>query len=165
MDPDACRSRRKPGATNRKISKFSGLEFVDRGVLRFDELGAIDGKGLVHDLAQFLSQYDGNGSRIAGVNRNRKRTGVTIIAVNGAVRFPNAVGMAGGMIVVTNEENFCPEICVQSVLGLNHREVIAGRDNAAVQNDEVCVPGRKNNCLLRAAAEGDAGQQNGGVIK
>jgi len=51
MDPDACRSRRKPGATNRKISKFAGLEFVDPGVLRFDELGAIDGKRLVHYLA------------------------------------------------------------------------------------------------------------------
>jgi hypothetical protein len=73
--------------------------------------------------------------------------------------------MAGGMIVVPNEENFCPKILVQRVLGLNNREIIAGRDNAAVQNDEVGVPGRKNNCLLRAAAEGDAGQQDGGVIK
>ena len=73
--------------------------------------------------------------------------------------------MAGGMIVVPNEENFCPKIRVESMLSLNNREIIAGRDNAAVQNDQVGVPGRKNYCLLRAAAEGDAGQQDGGVIK
>src|SRR5207253_3538413 len=116
-------------------------------------------------LAQFLSQNDGNGARVLSVNRDRKRTGVPVVAVNGAVGFPNAVSMAGGMIVVSDEKDFCPEILVERVLGLNNRQIIAGRNDAAVQNDEVGVPGRKNNCLLRAAAEGDAGQQDGGVIK
>jgi len=134
-------------------------------VLRFDELRAVDGKRLVHDLAQFLSEYDGNGSRIARVNRNRKRTGVTIISVNGAFGFPNAISMAGRMIVVTDEENFCPKIRVQSVLGLNHRQVIASRDNAAVQNDQLAFAGRENDCSLRTATEGDTRQQDGGVIK
>src|SRR5205823_10147700 len=158
MGPAAFPFRRKTGATNPKISKFAGLEFVELGVLRFDELRAVDGKRLVHDFSQFLSQNDGNGARVTRVNRNLKRAGVPIVAVNGAFGFPNAVSMAGGMIVVTDEKNFCPEILVERMLSLNDRQIIAGRNDATVQNDQVGVPGRENDGLLRAATEGDAGE-------
>jgi hypothetical protein len=69
------------------------------------------------------------------------------------------------MIVVTDEKNFCPKILVECVLGPNHREIIAGRNNATVQNDKVGFPGGENDCLLRAATKSDAGEQDGGVIR
>src|SRR5437016_577882 len=51
------------------------------------------------------------------------------------------------------------------VLRFNNRQIIAGRNDATVQNDQVGVPGRENDGLLRAATEGDAGEQDGGVIR
>jgi hypothetical protein len=34
--------------------------------------------------------------------------------------------VAGGMIGVTHEKNFCPKTLVQSMLGLNKCQIIAG---------------------------------------
>jgi len=99
------------------------------------------------------------------VNRDRKRTGVPVVAVNGAVGFPNAVSMSGGMIVVTDEENFRPEILVERVLGLNNGQIIAGRNDTTVQNDKVGIARGKNDGLLRAAAKGNASEEDGGVIR
>jgi hypothetical protein len=51
------------------------------------------------------------------------------------------------------------------VLGLNNRQIIAGRNDATVQNDQVGIARGKNDGLLRAATESDAGEQDGGVIR
>jgi len=73
--------------------------------------------------------------------------------------------MTGGVIVITNEEDLCPKILVQCVLGSNNGEIIAGRDNATIQHDEITVIGGEDDGLLRAATESDAGEEDGGVIR
>ena len=69
------------------------------------------------------------------------------------------------MIVVSNEKDFCPKILVERVLGLNNCQIIAGRNDATVQNDKVGIARGKNDGLLRAATEGDAGEEDGGVVR
>ena len=69
------------------------------------------------------------------------------------------------MIVVTNQENFRPEILVQLMLISHDGQIIAGRNHATVQNNEIIFAGRKNDSLLGATAEGDAGEEDGGVIR
>src|SRR5205085_10633333 len=71
----------------------------------------------------------------------------------------------GRMIVVSNEENFRPEILVQLVLVFDYGQIIAGRDHAAVQDDEIGFTRGKDDRLLRATAQGDAGKKDGGVIR
>ncbi len=104
----------------------SALEFVNFCLLRFNELGAVDRKWLVQNFAQFLRQNNGDGASVSSVNRDGKRAGITVGAVDGAVGFPHAIGVAGGMIGVTHEKNFCPKTLVQSMLGLNQCQIIAG---------------------------------------
>src|SRR5205807_4513805 len=69
------------------------------------------------------------------------------------------------MIVITHQKNFCPETFVQRMLSLNNGQIIAGRDHTAVQNDEVTVARRRNNGLQGATTDGDADEEDGGVIK
>ena len=140
------------------------LEFVKLGLVRFHELRSVYAQVFFQYLAQFLSQDDRDRSGILRVNGNLERAGVAIVSVNGAVSFPNAVSVASRMIVVANEKNFGPEVFVERVLGFDGGEIVAGRDNAAVQNDQIAVPGGENDSLLWPAAEGDAGEKDGGVI-
>jgi len=51
------------------------------------------------------------------------------------------------------------------MLVLDDRQIIAGGNHAAIQDDEVAVVWRKDDRLLRATTEGDAGEEDGGVIK
>src|SRR5215470_17001103 len=44
-------------------------------------------------------------------------------------------------------------------------EIIAGRDDAAVQDDQIVFARGKDDRLFRAAAKGDTGEEDGGVIK
>jgi hypothetical protein len=146
------------------VLSCSALEPVDVGVLRFDEFGAIHRKGLVKNFAELLGKNDRNCSRITRVNGNGKGTGIAIVTVNGAIGFPNAVSVTGGMIVVTNEENLGPEVLIERVLGFDRGEVVAGRDDASVQDDEIGFAGGKKNRLLRSTTERDASEENGGVV-
>ena len=133
-------------------------------MLRFDEFRALDGERFVKHFAELLRENDGNGSSIASVNRNRKRPGIAIIPVDRAVGFPNAVSMASRVRVVANEKNSCPKIFIERVLGFNGGEIIAGGNDAAVQDDEVTFVRREEDGLLGSATEGDAGEEDSGVI-
>ena len=72
--------------------------------------------------------------------------------------------MTGGVPVVTDEENLSPEILLQAVLGFDRSEIIAGRHDAAVQDNEVIFAGGEDDGLLGAGAESETGQEDGGVI-
>jgi hypothetical protein len=56
------------------------------------------------------------------------------------------------MIDVTNQENFSPKILLQGMLGLDGGEVIAGRDDAAIEDKEV-VLGRIEDHVLATGAD------------
>ena len=68
------------------------------------------------------------------------------------------------MIVVADEEDFRPKILLQTVLRLDRSQVIACRHDAAVENDQIVISGGKDEGLLGAGAEGEAGEKNGGVV-
>ena len=110
----------------------SALKSGQLSLLRLDELGPLDRKIFVKHFSQLLSQDDSNGARVTGINRNRERTGVAIITVNGSVGFPDAISVAGGVVVVSDQENFRPKIGVECVLSFERSQVIAGGDDAAV---------------------------------
>lgn len=78
--------------------------------------------------------------------------------------FPDAVGMTGGVAVVANKKDSRPEIVFQTVLRLHCGEIVAGRNDAAVEDDEVVLSGGKKDWLLRAGTKGKAGQKDGRVI-
>ena len=98
------------------------------------------------------------------VNRNRKRASVTVVTVNRSIGFPNAVGMTRWVIVIANEKNFCPKIFVQTMLGFNCGQIVAGGNDAPVKHDKVAFARRKQDSLLLAATQGDAGDEDGGVV-
>src|ERR1700738_2757665 len=50
------------------------------------------------------------------------------------------------------------------MLGLDGGQIITGRNDTTVQDYEVAVAGGEKNRLLRAATEGDAGEEDGGVV-
>ena len=137
---------------------LSPLESVNVGVLRFDEFSALHRKWFVQDFTQLLGQYDSNGTSVASVNRDGEGTGVAIVAVNRPVSFPNAIGMAGGMIVVSYEENLGPEIFIERVLDLNGGQVVAGRDDATIEDDEITFARGKKNRLLGPTTQSDASE-------
>jgi len=141
------------------------LKFVNLGSVGVDELGPVDRGGLVHDLAQFLSKNDCDRARIARVDWNRKGAGVASVSVDRAGGLPDTVGMAGRMIAVADEEDFGPKILVQLMLVFDDREIVAGRNDAVVEDDEVTFVWRKDNGLLGATAQSDAGEEDGRAVR
>lgn len=57
------------------------------------------------------------------------------------------------MVFKTDQENFSPEILIQGVLSFDHREVIAGGDDATVEDDKVVFPGGEDYALLASGGE------------
>ena len=121
--------------------------------MRLDEFGLRDGQALVERLRQAIREHSGNELRFPGVDRDGKRARVPIVTVNRARSFPDAIGMARQMIFVTDEENFRPEIGLQAVLGLDDGQIIAGGNDAAVEDDEVVFSGNENDFLGLAGAQ------------
>ena len=144
--------------------RFYFLVFEDLRVRRFDEFGAIHRKRLVQDLRKVLRKNDGDGLRVTCINGDRKRSGVAIIPVDRPIGLPNAISMAGGVIGVTNEKNFRPEIFLQAVLGFDGGKIIAGGDNAAVEHNQVGFTRGKDDRLLGAGAKRKTGEENSGMI-
>ena len=64
------------------------------------------------------------------------------------------------MILVADEKNLGPEIRLQAVLGFDHREVIAGGNDAAIENDEIVFAGDEDDLLRLAGSEGKSGEQS-----
>jgi hypothetical protein len=60
------------------------------------------------------------------------------------------------MVLVTNEQNPGPKIRFQTVLSLNDREVIAGRNHAAIKNNQIILSRAENNLLWLARTKGEA---------
>jgi hypothetical protein len=130
----------------------AGLELVKVALGRFDKVRLRNEESLFQDFGQSFGQGRRNDFGLAGVNRNRKGTGIAIVAPNRAIGFPDAIGVTGGVILVTNEQNLRPEVLIEAVLRLDHREVITGRDDAAVEDNEVIFPRDEGNLLLLAGA-------------
>jgi hypothetical protein len=59
------------------------------------------------------------------------------------------------MILVTDEKNFRPEIGLQAVLRFDDGQIIAGRNDAAVKDNEIVFSGNENDFLRLAAAKGE----------
>jgi len=63
------------------------------------------------------------------------------------------------MTVITNEQNLGPEILVQAVLGFDRCEIVASRDDAIVDHDEIVLTLIKHYILATSAnaiaGEGD----------
>ncbi len=113
-------------------------------------------------LRQFPGQNHGDGLRVVGIDGNGKSAGITIIAINSTVGFPYAIGMTGRMIDVTNKENFRPKVFFQLVLGFDRREVIARRNDAAIQDEEVILAAIEH-YVLATGADAVAGERNQNV--
>src|SRR5256885_3111676 len=69
-----------------------------------------------------------------------------------------SVGVTSRMILKTDQKNLRPEILIQRVLSLDHRQIIAGRNHTAVQDDEIIFPGRQHDPLM---APGGSQQKHG----
>src|SRR5437762_7970629 len=111
-------------------------EFVKLRLVRVDELSLRNRQFFLKHFGQTAGQDRSDDQRFVGVNWNRKRARIAIVAVNDAVGFPNAISMSGGMVLVADEQNLRPEIPVETVLRLHDREIIAGGNNAAVERSE-----------------------------
>ena len=123
--------------------------------VRVDELGITHGHWFVHDSRKLLGENDCDGSRITRINWDRKGAGVAIVSVDVAFGFPDTVGVARRMILKTNQQNFRPEILVECVLGLNHGEVIARGNDAAVEDYQIVFTGAKNHRALAPSHRAD----------
>ena len=51
------------------------------------------------------------------------------------------------MIVEPNQKNLGPEISIERVLRLDDREIVARRNNATVEDDEIIFSGSENDSL------------------
>jgi hypothetical protein len=69
--------------------------------------------------------------------------------------------VSGRMTIITNQQDFRPKILVQSVLGFDRGQVIAGGNDAAVEHDEIVFPRRQDNSRLPPATQGYASEKNG----
>lgn len=125
-------------------------------MLRFDKFCLVHGKGLIQDFAELLRENNGNRASVAGVDWNRKRAGIAIVAVDRSIGFPNAIRVAGWVIVVANEKNFRPEIFIEAVLRFDDGQIIASRDNAAVEHNKIVFARGEKDSLLRARAKSEA---------
>jgi hypothetical protein len=139
------------------------LEFGEVGVFRLDELRAVDRQRLIQNSPKLLSKDNGNGACIVRVNRNGKRACIAIVAVDRSLRLPNAVSVSGPMTIITNQQNFRPKILVQSVLGFDRGQIIAGGNDATVEHDEIVFARRQDNSLLPPATQGHASEKNGAM--
>ena len=68
------------------------------------------------------------------------------------------------MIVIANEEDLRPKILVQTMLGLDYGEVVASRDHAPIEDDQVVLLRVKNDRGLGPGAQGKTGEKDGTVI-
>src|ERR1700682_2050694 len=118
--------------------------------MRLDEVSLPDRKRLGHNPGEFLGQNDRNGARIACINRDRKRTGVAVVTVNGPIGFPHTISMAGWVVIIANKENFRPKTAFQTVLCFDYSQIIASGDHAAVEHDQIVLARGEKDRLLRA---------------
>src|ERR1700682_3758106 len=141
-------------AADRRADARARSVLKDLRLSRVDEFRPRDRERFVQDFAQPLRQTNSDRAGVSCVNRNRERSGVAVVTVNRAVCFPDAVGVTGRMIVITNEKNFRPKILFQTVLGFNRRQVVAGGNYAAIEDNKVVFRRGEDNRLLRAGTEG-----------
>ena len=127
-------------------------------MLRFDKFCLVYRERLVQNFAELLRENNGDRASIAGVDRNRKRAGIAIVAVDRSVGFPNSIGVAGWVIVVANEKNFRPKIFIEAVLRFDGGQIIASRDNAAVEHNKIVFARSEDDWLLRARAKSEASE-------
>jgi hypothetical protein len=59
------------------------------------------------------------------------------------------------MIVEPDEEDFGPEIPIERMLRFDGREIVARRNDASVEHDEVIFSGSKNDSLLTPGRSAD----------
>ena len=56
------------------------------------------------------------------------------------------------MIFKADQQDFRPEILVERVLRLDDRKIIAGRDDASIEHDEIVFTGGEDDLLLTPGA-------------
>ena len=144
----AINGRKPQDLRGRDISGIGSGKFVKFGLSRLDKFRRCYRKRLLQDLGELHREHDRNRARIAGVNRNWKSTGITVVSVDRAVSFPNAIGVAGELIIKADQKNLGPEIGIELMLCLNNGEIVACRNNATVQNNEIVLGGTQDDALL-----------------
>ena len=133
-------------------------------MLLFDKIRLVYRQRVVEDFAELLCENDGNGASVARVDGNGKCTGIAIIAIDRSIGFPDAISVAGWVIVVANEKNFRPKIFIQTVLRFDRGQIITSGDNAAIEHDEIVFAWREKDWLLRARAKSEARKQECAMI-
>jgi hypothetical protein len=103
----------RPGITGPREVAESELEFGKFSALRLDKFRAVDRERLVENLAQLLGEDDCNRAGVLCVNWNRKCARIAIVPVDRAFRFPDAVSVTGGMVVVTYKKDLRPKECAE----------------------------------------------------
>src|SRR6266699_6572206 len=98
-------------------------------------------------LRQFLRQNNRDRFCVPGVNRNKETAGVPIVSVDRAVRFPNAIGVTGWMVDITDQKNFRPKVFLQGVLGFDCCQIVSSRDDATVEDEEIVLTRIKHHIL------------------
>jgi hypothetical protein len=69
--------------------------------------------------------------------------------------------VAGGVIDITNQENFCPKVLLQLVLSFDGCQVVACGNDTAIEDQEVILAGIKYYVLATGADSiTDDGDQN-----
>ena len=62
--------------------------------------------------------------------------------------------MAGGMVGVANQQNLRPKIGFETMLRFDDCEIVAGGNDAPVENHKIVIGGRQHD-FLAAAVNGD----------
>jgi hypothetical protein len=65
------------------------------------------------------------------------------------------------MVLETHEEDFGPEVLIQGVLGLHHRQIIAGGNDTAVQDNKIIFAWGQDYALLLTSGRNEKHQGGG----
>src|SRR5438034_11685579 len=63
------------------------------------------------------------------------------------------------MVGITDQKNFRPKVFLQGVLGFDRRQIVASRDDATVEDEEIVLT-RIKHYILATSANAVAGQGN-----
>src|SRR6478672_10481649 len=84
---------------------------------RFDEFRRLDEHRLGEKSPEFHRQGAGDWRRIFFFHGDWEAASGTIVAEDLPIRFPDAIGVTGGMILVSDEKDARPELRFEAVLG------------------------------------------------
>ena len=125
--------------------------------MRLDKFCLRNSQRLLQHFGQFVGQN--RAMTLARAYKSNGKEPAFRSAIDRPIRFPNAIGVSCRMILVTDEQNLCPEVRLETVLCFDYRKIIAGGYDAAIEHHKIILARGKNDLLLLAGAESERGDK------